>query len=135
MIGVPDAIANQILEQIFGTGLPYEAPDTMYLALLTAEPDPADTGSTIVEVSYGGYARTAVAKTDLGAVADRVKVVTVDVVFPTVTSDATADVTHGCLLDAATDGNIIAVQELPPITLVVGNIPTFTAGSLAVTIP
>lgn len=135
MIGVTDAIADQLLDQIFGTGTAYVAPDPVYVALLTAEPLSTDTGSTIAETDYDGYARVPIAKADLDAADSRVKSTNVDISYPSAATDSTNLVTHVALLDDVTGGNIIMVQELPPIEITTGATPIFPAGSLALTIP
>ncbi len=99
-----DYAENKILEHAVGKTA-WSIPTT-YLALLTAEPDDADTGSTITEPVGGGYARIAMAgkwATASGGSISNASIVT--------SATATGDwgtITHVALCDAATTGNVIA---------------------------
>lgn len=136
MIGFTDAIANQLLNQIFGTGPAYVAPSTVYIALTTVEPTNADTGSTIVEVAYTGYARKALAVTNLTAAANREKSNTLSITFPQALSAGNAEVGWACLLSAVTLGTLIMVGPLgSPMEIVTGDVPTLNIGALALVLP
>lgn len=99
-----DYAENKILEHAVGKTA-WSIPTT-YLALLTAEPDDADTGSTITEPAGGNYARIAMAgkwATASGGSISNASIVT--------SATATGDwgtITHVALCDAATTGNVIA---------------------------
>jgi hypothetical protein len=59
-------LENAVLDHIFGDGtLTVTAP--VYLALCTSVPADTDTGSTIAEATYTGYARKAIAAADMSA--------------------------------------------------------------------
>ena len=79
---------------------------TTYLALLTAEPDDADTGSTIVEPVGGGYARIAMAGKWAAASGGSISNASI-VTSATATGDW-GTITHVALCDALTAGNVIA---------------------------
>lgn len=133
MSGFTDDIANQVLEQIFGDGTAYEAPDPMWLALLTAEP----IGGVVEEVSYGDYERIEVQQSQFAAAANRRKTNTVAYLFPTcVDPPGDADVTHAALMDAQVSGDPVMSTALPsPLTINIGTIPTLAIGALGLTIP
>ncbi len=52
-------LAKKALDHILGGG-DFTRPTTVYIALCTARPTMADTGSTITEANYTGYSRLAV---------------------------------------------------------------------------
>lgn len=127
MIGFNDTIANAILDAIFT-----QIGDPVYLALLTAEPADSDTGSTMPELAYSGYARASLAATDFDAATDRARSVNVEVEFPQLMTAVAAPVTHAALLSASTAGTIKWVAELDaPLELTLGDVPTIAVGALA----
>lgn len=66
--GFSDAMENEILDSIFGDHATinlFTAPT--YLALTTVAVAEGDTGSTITEANYTGYARKSVEAADMGA--------------------------------------------------------------------
>lgn len=131
MSGFTDAIANQILAQIFLGGPAYEAPDPMWLALLTAEP----VGGVIDEVNYGNYERMEVLQSQLAAPVARRITNTVAYIFPACVDFGDA-ATHAALMDTQIDGDIIMSGALPSaLTINIGTIPTVAVGSLGLTIP
>jgi len=90
-----DGIVNHVLRNTALT-----SPATVYLALYTSDPTPADTGT---EVSGNGYARQAVTFTaPVGGATDNAAQVS----FPEATGNW-GTVTHWGILDAATAGNLL----------------------------
>ena len=68
MASFSDYWENKVLDATFGDpDVTITAPT--YLALCTTVPTDASTGSTIVEATYTGYARKAVAASDMSAAA------------------------------------------------------------------
>lgn len=129
MIGT--ALATAILDDLIGTVVASPA----YLALVTVEPLSTDTGSTIVETDYGGYARLPVATGDLVAAVDGVKLNGVDMAFPQALSAGTDPIGWAVLCSAATAGDILLTGALDsPVSVDTGNAPTFAAGALALTL-
>lgn len=63
-----DYLENKVLDHILGK-TSFTMPATVALALCTTAPTDASTGATIVEANYTGYARKAVAGSDLNAAA------------------------------------------------------------------
>ncbi len=131
MSGFTDAIANQILQQIFKDGAAYEAPDPMWLALLSEQP----VGAGFVEVEYGNYERMQVQKSDLSDAVGRRVTNTVAHLFPTCV-DFGDVATWAALIDAQIDGTLIMASALTnPLTINIGTIPTVAIGSLGLTLP
>lgn len=132
MTAFTDTIANQLLEQVFGSGPAYVAPDPLYLALLTAPPD----GTTITEIVYTGYARVAVPKSSFAAASERQKRNSVAITFPAATSNAALPATWGALLTAATGGTLVLTGELiAPLEVFTGQTPQLKSLALAVGFP
>lgn len=130
LIGFSDLIANQLLNQILGTGPAYTAPSTMYVALLTDVPMVTDTPSSMPEVGYTGYARVSLPKTSLGAAAARAKLNSVELTFVAPNVDIT--VSHVALITSAAGGEIIMVGAFDvPIAIGTGVVPKFSIGQLA----
>ena len=106
----------------------YTSPTTCYLALYTADPTDADTGT---EVSGGSYARTAVT---FGAPSNGVATSNADVTFPTCTS-SWGTVTHVGVRDALTSGNLLYHAALTTSkTVSSGDVFKVTSGNLSVTL-
>lgn len=63
-----DYLENKVLDHCLGK-TSFTMPSTVALALCTVVPDDAKTGATITEAGYTGYARKAVAASDLNAAA------------------------------------------------------------------
>jgi hypothetical protein len=108
---------------------------TTYLALLTAIPTRADTGSTITEATYTGYARKSVATTDWGSPSSGA-VANVNSVTFVACSGGSSTVVAWALVDAASNGNMLYWAPLPvarpSITITNGVTPTVFPGQLAV---
>ncbi|MCY9760431.1 hypothetical protein M5X06_12960 [Paenibacillus alvei] len=101
----------------------FSSPATVYLALYTSDPTPADTGT---EVTGGGYKRMPIsfAVPALESGKQTVKN-TADVEFPIATSDWGL-VTHIGLRTAVTGGNLLWSAPVPnPRTIQSGDKPKF----------
>lgn len=59
MAGMSNYLENKLIDHLF-RATSYSAPATLYIALCTAAPTDASTGSTLTEVSGGNYARQSV---------------------------------------------------------------------------
>jgi len=101
----------------------FSSPTTVYLALYTSDPTPADTGT---EVNGGGYKRMAISFA-APAVENGKQTVknTADVEFPIASSDWGL-VTHIGLRTAVTGGNLLWSTSVPnPRTIQSGDKPKF----------
>jgi len=106
----------------------YTSPTTCFVALYTADPTDADSGT---EVSGGSYARTAVT---FGAPSNGVATNSADVTFPTCTS-SWGTVTHVGVRDAVTSGNLLYHAALTTSkTVSSGDIFKISSGNLSVTL-
>lgn len=102
----------------------YSPPETVYVALHTADPTAAGTGA---EVSGGSYARQPIAfdAFSSGATAN-----TSDITFPTATADW-GTVTHFAIRDADSGGNLMYFGALTASKAVgTGDVFKFLAGEI-----
>jgi hypothetical protein len=107
---------------------------TRYIALLTATPTDASTGTTIVEPSGGSYARKSTAAADWNSAASGSTSNANAITFVQATGDWGA-ITHFAICDAATTGNVLAWGSLTATkTILNGDTASFAAGSLIVTL-
>jgi len=122
-----DFLEGELLDHLFDIGA-YSAP-TMYVGLSTA--DPGDDASGLAEPSGDGYARVACAAWSRTAnEVDNDAAVT----YPEA-SGAWGTITHGCLFDAATAGNLLLSFVLDtPRAVTSGITPRFSAGELNITL-
>jgi hypothetical protein len=106
----------------------YTSPVKVYLALYTADPTDAGTGT---ETTYGGYARQEVTFSEP---VDGKSSNTTDILFPAVAS-GTPTITHIGIKDALTGGNLLYYAPLSsPKALKTGKQFIVTAGQLTVTL-
>jgi len=126
-------LENALLNSLFGKtsdlGALASVP-TIYLALLTAAPNDASTGSTITEANYTGYARKQTAASDWNAASggaiDNLNALAFDAC-----TGGSSTVTHFALVDAATAGNVLAYGALDASPAVSSGItPQFAAGAV-----
>lgn len=104
-----------------------------YIALLTATPDDADTGSTIVEPSAMNYARITTTAASWnsasGGSASNAAILTSNVA-----SGDWGTITHAALCDAATTGNVLAWGPVAvEKTVLNGDSMSFAVGALIIT--
>jgi hypothetical protein len=128
------AILNHILRG--DTFAKPNAGSGVYIALCTAAPTDADTGSTITEPAGGSYARKLVAQADGSWDAPTVAGDTENtgaITFVTATA-SWGTITHVAICDALTDGNMLYHGALDA-SKAVGNGDTFSfaAGALDIT--
>lgn len=128
-----------ILDHIFG-GATYPQETTLYFALCTATVLPTDTGSTITEATYDGYARKSVtndnttwsAATLDGNSGKKTNAASIDFNEVTGGGDTITDV---AILDAATAGNILAYGTLATSkTISTGDKLIFEVGGVVITL-
>jgi hypothetical protein len=100
---------------------------TVYVALYTANPTDANTGT---EVSGGSYVRMA---STWNAPSNGLSTNTTDITFPVATA-GWGTITHMGILDASSGGNLLYHGAITsPITLLSGQQAKFLAGDLSVT--
>lgn len=126
-MSLADFLEGKLLDHLFDIGA-YSAP-TMYVGLSTA--DPADDASGLAEPSGNGYARVACSGwSRSGNEVDNDAAVT----FAEATG-SWGTITHACLFDAATSGNLLLSFALDtPRTVTTGIIPRFSSGELNITL-
>jgi hypothetical protein len=80
----------------------------VYMALCTTVPTDADTGSTIIEANYTGYARKSIANTDWNAASGTTAAATnaAAIIFAACTA-GTSTIIGFAICDAATVGNVL----------------------------
>jgi hypothetical protein len=116
---------NEILDHIFNKGA-YTAP-TIYVGLSTA--DPGDDAAGLAEPSGNGYARVSTAAGDWNAASGGAISNANDVTFPEATG-SWGTVSHACLFDAATSGNMLASGALSASkSIASGDTPYFSGGT------
>ena len=127
-----DYLENKLLEEVVGKTA-YTMP-TAYIALLTATPDDADTGSTITEPVAMNYARIATTGASWGA-ASGGSISNAAILSSNVASGDWGEITHFALCDAATTGNVLLWGSLTTSTTVLnGDSLSFAVGSLIITL-
>lgn len=137
MPGFSDRSENAILNSIFGKtsdfGVLASAP-TIYLALCTAAPNDASTGSTLTEANYTSYARKQTSASDWGTASGGSISNSGELAFPQATGGSST-VTHVALVDASSGGNVIAWGALSSSLAVSSGItPRFQAGQLSLSL-
>lgn len=121
-----DAVANAILDSLFGSG----TPATYYVGLSTTLP--TNTGTNVTEPSGGSYARVAVTNnsTNFPAAVSRAKANGVAIAFPTA-SGSWGTVQWYILMSASTSGTFYGWGPLAgPASIVSGQAVQFAIGDL-----
>lgn len=121
MASMSNYLENKLVDFLF-RGVSYTPPTTLYIALCTAAPTDASTGSTLTEVSGGNYSRQAFASNatnwfttngDNVATSSGTNGTTgnsVAILWASVTWSAT--VTDVAICDALTGGNVLFYSTL-----------------------
>jgi hypothetical protein len=125
----------ELLDHVFGGG-DYSRPATLYIALCTAAPTDASTGSTLTEANYTGYARKAFTNnsTNFPAASSGSKSNGVAITFNPCTGGSST-VTHFAIVDAASNGNVLGWGALTASLAVSNGItPEFAIGALTITL-
>jgi len=128
--GISDYLANKLLDHLFKVGA-YDVPANIYVALCTAAISDSDTGTTITEPA-SNYARkqfntwnTAAA----GATSNNGAITFVQA------TDSWGTITHFCLVDASTAGNLLLYAEAEtPKAVGNGDTVEFADTALAITL-
>jgi len=122
---------NELLDHVLGEGgETWARPNTLFLALCTADPTDSGTGSSITEPSGGSYARQECNDWDAGA--SRATANSTKKTFPKATADWDT-LTHFAICDHLTTGNMIAHGTITPNKVVLqDNTPAVEIGDLDV---
>lgn len=121
-------LGNKLLDAVLGD-TPYDAPNTLYLALYTAAPTPSTSGT---EVAGGSYARVAITNnaTNFPNASGKTKNNALALTFATASANW-GTVVAVALCDASTAGNILLFTTLTtPRTVNTGDTPNFAIGNL-----
>ena len=122
---------NAILDHIFDKGS-YTAPSNIYVGL--SEADPLDDASGLSEPSGGSYARVQTSPADWNAASGGSITNASRVTFTTSTA-VWGTMTHVCIFDAATAGNLLASGSLSaPAQVLNNNTCYFEINDLEVTL-
>lgn len=132
MSSFSDYLELELLDHVFGAAA-YTAPATLYFALYTSAP--SDTGGG-TEVSGSNYSRVGVTNnaTNFPAASSGSKSNGTVITFPT-PSGSWGTVTHMCILDASTAGNLLGWAPLTASQVVAsGNVVSYGVGTFIVTL-
>lgn len=137
MSNASNYLENEIVKHIFRTGS-FTKPSALYVALCTAAPTDASTGSTITEVTATGYARVARAPLDANwAATSGTDGLTSNVAaldFGTWSTGPTT-VTHFAICDASSAGNVLVWGALTSSkTVAAGDAFSMPINQLTVTV-
>ena len=126
-----DYLENCLLNHTF-MGSAYTQPTNIFVALSTT--DPLDAGSGITEPSGGSYARKSTAGADWSAASSGALSNGNAITFVEATA-SWGNITHFCLYDHATAGNMLAHGALTTAkTIDNGDTASFAAGDLDVSL-
>ena len=125
---------NEMIDHVFKAA--YTPIATLYFCLCTADPTIAGTGAGISETDYTGYARKSFTGSALFAAASARKIVqNALLTLSQATSVGTSDISHWCIVDAATNGNMLAFGAFDSAWNVVsGSTPKIASGQIEISI-
>jgi hypothetical protein len=132
---ISDDFINNLLDVAFGSAVS-AFPATYHIGLSSTLP--TNSGGNITEPVGNAYARVSIPNDDTnwGPAAARGTTNLLTVTFPTATPAGWGDMTHFVLMDAATNGAMVAWGALSAtLTVGIGAIPTFDPGTLVITAP
>jgi len=128
-----DFLEVELLDHVFMKGA-YTPPTNIHVALCTADPTDAGTGSTITEPSGGSYGRVSTAGADWDAAAAGATANATAIEFTQATGNW-GTITHFALVDAASAGNMLGHGALStPKAIDSGDTAKFAIGELDVTL-
>ena len=128
-----DYATTKLVDHVFKTA--YSPVATLYIALCTAAPTAASTGSTITQTNYTGYTRASFTASSFNAAATRKIVQALDITFPQASSVSGSNITHYAICDASTAGNMLAFGSFNSSWNVVsGNTPKVAAAQIEISI-
>lgn len=130
-----DYLENKVLDHVLGK-TSFTMPSTVALALLTVTPTDASTGATVTEAGYTGYARKAVAASDLNAAASGSSSNLNAITFNACTASSSTVIAWALLDSSSTGaGNILVWGTATSTVISTTQTPaTVAAGGLVVTL-
>jgi len=130
MSAASDYLENKLVDHV--TGKASFTKPTAYVALCTAAPNDASTGSTITEADYTSYARVETSASDWDAASSGSAANAAAIEFPECTGGSNT-VTHFVLVDASSSGNVLVHGALSSsLDISDGITPSFAIGTLTV---
>lgn len=128
-----DYAENKLADHLMGK-TSFTMPAAVYAALCTVTITDSMTGSTITEATYTGYARKAIAASDLNASSGGVVTNANDIVFAACTAGSST-VVGVAIVDASSAGNMLCYSDVTSHVVDTSNTPaTIPAGSLSITL-
>jgi hypothetical protein len=132
-----DYLEKKFLDWLYGNNA-FSPPATVYVALSTGAYTDAATGTSMNEVTGGGYARASVANNTTNFPASTgtnptTKTNGTAIVFPTASAAYASPVLSVYLVDAATGGNVLHGSDITSQTIASGDTPTIAASALTIT--
>ena len=126
---------NEIIDHVL-KGAVYTPKVTLYLCLCTADPTVTGTGTSITETDYAGYVRLSYTAGDYFSPASARKMAQDAIIsFAVATGVSTSNISHWCIVDAATLGNMLAFGAFTtPWNVVSGNTPKIASGAIEIEI-
>lgn len=129
-----DWLEDRLLDHLICIDTTFTGAATLYVALCTAAPTDASTGSTITEATYTGYARKSTTAADWGASSGGTKSNSAAITFAACTGGSST-VTHFAICDALTLGNVFCYGTLTSQLAVSNGItPEFAIGDLDISL-
>jgi hypothetical protein len=125
---------NEMIDHVFKAA--YTPTATLYFCLCVADPTISGTGASISETDYTGYVRKSFTGSELFAASSARKITQNTLLtLPQATSVSTIDISHWAIVDAATNGNMLAFGAFNSAWNVVsGNIPKIASGQIEISI-
>ena len=125
MASKSDYLENKVLDHALGKTA-FTMPTTVAMALCTSIPTDASTGTTIVEATYTGYARKAIAASDLNAAASGTTTNANAITFAAC-SGGTSTIIGFAICDATTVGNVLYWGTVTSKVIDISNTPATVA--------
>lgn len=134
MPGLSNAVELKVLEHLVAK-TSYTMPTSpLYLALVTVAVAETDTGATLTEAAYTGYARKSVAGTDWAAAAAGAIANANAITFAACTAGTSTVIGFALVTSSAGAGDVIAFGTLASLVVSTTQTPVnFAAGALSVT--
>jgi len=128
-----DYLENALLNHLM-MGTEFSQLSNIWIALCSASISDSDTGSTITECSYTGYARKSTSGSDWDAADSGTVDNTAELAFAQCTAGSDT-ASYFALVDAASAGNMLCYGSITtPLAISAGVTPKFAAGDLDVSL-
>lgn len=134
MAGMSNAVENKVLDHLFDDTT-FTVTGPVYLALTTVAVAETDTAASITEANYTGYARKAIASTDMSAAASGSKTNTNALVFADCTAGTSTVIGFAICTSSSGAGDILFFGTLTSTVVSTTNTPpTVAVGALVCTL-